>query len=491
MAVKELDPPFKFASWSVPQFARAIEYPLEVMEEIRAFACDELLRLSHGGGEVGGVLFGTRRDDLIRVLTWRPIACEHVHGESFVLSYNDRMNLAVQLEAARNNQDLKDLRPVGWFVSRQSEIVRLSESDLSIYDGFFPESWQVVLVICPKENGNARAGYFAREADGKVNAESSYHCFDLRPSEMASEDRKMATASEPSLKLAPSAQLEDILRPSHPESYSGARSGPQSGLPAGLQPHAPVRMPALAEPAAAPASQPSQVRLQPPEQMQREFPEPSFALPSFQVEDRLPTKERWLWAIPIVLALGIAAFMLYQRRAPSGSALAFRALSEAQTVQLSWDTSSRVIRDSYRGEVDITDAGKTSQISLTADQLHAGKMSYLPQSGDVGFAITVYPTNGDPVHDTTRLIAPAFNASSQNAPTQPPQLLPQNPPPAQPVSAPSAASHAPSEDQSALEQQIQQLRAQLGKEKARADESQNLVRILENRLAIQQAAPKQ
>ena len=60
----------------------AIEYPLEVMDEIRAFACDELLQLSHGGNEVGGVLFGTRRDDLIRILTWRPIACDHTQGES-------------------------------------------------------------------------------------------------------------------------------------------------------------------------------------------------------------------------------------------------------------------------------------------------------------------------------------------------------------------------------------------------------------------------
>src|SRR5580704_6453950 len=126
MAVKELGPLFQFASWNIPQFPRAIEYPLEVLEEIRAFACDELLQLSHGGDEVGGVLFGTRREDLIRILTWRPIACEHSGGEGLRLSNNDRMNLAVQLEVGRQNPDLKDLRPIGWFVSHLRGDVSLS-----------------------------------------------------------------------------------------------------------------------------------------------------------------------------------------------------------------------------------------------------------------------------------------------------------------------------------------------------------------------------
>src|SRR5580700_5592177 len=178
---KGLSPEFQFASWRVPQFPRSIEYPLEVMEEIRAFACDELLQLSHGGDDVGGVLFGTRRDDLVRILTWRPIACEHTQGEGLRLSYNDRMNLAVQLEVARQNADLKDLRPVGWFVSHLRGGVALLDSDLEIYNGFFPDAWQVAMVICPKGNGSAQAGFFVREADAKVRADASYQSFELAP----------------------------------------------------------------------------------------------------------------------------------------------------------------------------------------------------------------------------------------------------------------------------------------------------------------------
>src|SRR5580692_8474389 len=185
MQTKELGLHFEFASWRVPQFPRAIEYPLEVMEEIRAFACDELLQLSHGGEEVAGVLFGTRGEEQIRILTWRPIACDHSQGEGLRLSFNDRMNLAVQLEVARQNPDLRDLRPVGWFVSHVSGGVSLSPSDLEIYNGFFPEGWQIALVICPKGSGLAHAGFFLREADYQVSAEASYRCFDLEPMRLA------------------------------------------------------------------------------------------------------------------------------------------------------------------------------------------------------------------------------------------------------------------------------------------------------------------
>ena len=136
------------------------------MDEIRAYACDELLRLSHGGAEVGGVLYGSRQADSIRILTWRPIACEYGDGEALRLSHADRLNLAVQLEAARRNPDLRDLRPVGWFVSHPRGGVAMNESDLEIHSGFLPESTQVTLVIHP----TAPAGPKLASSRGKRTA---------------------------------------------------------------------------------------------------------------------------------------------------------------------------------------------------------------------------------------------------------------------------------------------------------------------------------
>ncbi|HTC91512.1 MAG TPA: hypothetical protein VK686_24575 [Bryobacteraceae bacterium] len=456
-----------------------------MMDEIRAFACDESLQLSRGGDDVGGILFGTRRDDLIRILTWRPIACDRTQGEGLRLSYNDRMNLAVQLEMARQNSDLKDLRPLGWFVSHLQGEVALSESDLETYNGFFPESWQVALVIRPQEKGRARAGFFVREAEGKVQSDSSHQCFDLEPLQLGS------TVPEP-------AQREQvpIMTPAPPAPPAPIAPQPPAPIQMAPLPEAvvPVKVvrpvqsaapPPLAEPVpAAPPPKPPPPPIQRVEQAKPIPPPPvippqpaiaprAAESPSFQMDEDLPARERWLWAIPILLALGIAAFVLYQRRPPTSIAL--RASNEAQTAQLAWDANSRVVRDSDHGEIEINDGGKTSHVALTSEQLHAGKLSYVPLSGDITFAITIYPTaGGEPLHDSTRFIAAA-----PHAPTEPPQLLPASPP------APSPAAPPPDTGHDALQRQVEQLKIELANERAHASELQNLVRILENRVRVQ------
>src|SRR5271154_1577056 len=134
--VKAKSAEFGFVSWSAPEVAWTIEYPVEVMDEIRAFACNELLRLSHAGAEVAGVMFGSHPSGVIRILTWRPIASEYAEGEVLRLSHRDRMTLAVQLEVARANPELKDLRPVGWFVSHPNGAVAMTASDLEVHAGF-------------------------------------------------------------------------------------------------------------------------------------------------------------------------------------------------------------------------------------------------------------------------------------------------------------------------------------------------------------------
>jgi len=201
---------------------------------------------------------------------------------------------------------------------------------------------------------------------------------------------------------------------------------------------------------------------------------PPCRLPTSKFRDlksmrRFP-RERWLWVIPIVLALLIAGFMLYQRRVPSPDApIALHAVAEAQSVQLAWNTDSAAIRGAQRAEINIDDGGKSSLISLTRGQLQAGKISYLPQSSDVGFAMTVFPAGGDPIHDSTRLIAPVFAV-----PTEPPQLIPPN----------------PATENSALEQQVRDFPDDLARERARADKLQNLVRILEKRLGVKSKTPQ-
>jgi hypothetical protein len=458
---------FKFASWSAPEVAWTIEYPLEVMDEIRGYACNELSQFPHGGAEVAGVMFGSVRPGVIRILTWRPIASEYAEGETLRLSHRDRMNLAVQLEVARANPELKDLRPVGWFVTHPNGDVAMNASDLEVHGGFFPESAQVTLVICPTTGGRAEAGFFVREADGNVRSDASYHRFVLKPSPAPLPQAlpSQAPASEPPASLVPA--------PPASPSPAPVSEAPASQAPA---PQAPARKAAARKPAAPKAAPPPSPPPQAaPPQVRSSLSEAADPpIPSFNIDEPLGPRERWLWAIPIALALALAGWALYHRQKPAQTTpMAFRVSSHAAgVVQLEWDPNSRAIRAADHGEIDITDEGKTSQVPFTGDQLRSGKMTYVPSSGDVGFQLTVYPASGAPVQENTRLITPATGSIPSAAPAaQPPQLL-------------SGA------DDNASQRKIRQLTEELAKERARTGELQNLVRILENRLGIKPAEPQ-
>ena len=70
----------KFATWNVAESPITIEYSLIVIEEIRHAVAEGFQRLSRGGIEVGGILYGTRDGRTVRVMAMRAIACEHARG---------------------------------------------------------------------------------------------------------------------------------------------------------------------------------------------------------------------------------------------------------------------------------------------------------------------------------------------------------------------------------------------------------------------------
>jgi len=503
---------FGFRSWRIPQVTPSIECPLEVMDDIRDFAWRELQR-SRRGHEVGAVLFGTRRDEAIRIQTWREIACEHTEGPGLSLSPNDRMNLAVQVETARRNPELKDLRPVGLFVARPGGDVSLSSSDQDIYNNFFPEAWQIAFVISPAGDGRAWAAVFGRKSDGTSGI--SYQSFQLEPlgaapfgadvaSPVARETAREASQTPPRAAQPPTqappppaqaaqtpAEAAQTLAQAAQTLAQAAQTLAQTAQPLlytaqpltqAAQPPADAAPPSVQQ-AAQPVAQAAQQPQDPEEATIPALPEFDFTatavsevepeslpVPNFLEEEKLPAHERWLWVLLILIALVMGAFLLYQRHPPVYSAtLGFRASSEDGAVQLVWDPNSAAIRNSERGEIDINDGAKSSQMSLTSDQLQSGKLSYQPQSESVGFVMTVHPANAQPVHESTSLTVAALNV-----PAKPPEAVP-------PVSS--------SADYNELQQQAQRLKEDLAAERARGDQLQNLVRILEDRLGIRADTP--
>src|SRR5258708_3694492 len=86
--------------WTAAEIS--VECPWALLEEVHAAVQEGFKRLSKGGVEVGGILFGRRTDEIIRVLAWRPIPCEHARGPAFLLSNEDKQRLMGMMEAAES-----------------------------------------------------------------------------------------------------------------------------------------------------------------------------------------------------------------------------------------------------------------------------------------------------------------------------------------------------------------------------------------------------
>ena len=187
----------RFGSWNAAESAVTIEYSLVVIEEIRHEVSEGFQKLSRGGVEVGGLLYGTREGRTVRLLAIRPINCEHARGPAFQLSDADKEVLTEQIEHGPEDPRLADLICLGWFVSHTRSEIVLGESDLEIYEQYFNAPWQVTLVIRPGRGGSMRAGFFVREHDGTVRSESSYLEFNF-PDRLAGVLDRPARADRPS-----------------------------------------------------------------------------------------------------------------------------------------------------------------------------------------------------------------------------------------------------------------------------------------------------
>src|SRR5439155_19287143 len=87
-------------SWNVSRDWIEIEYSLGVLAEIDRTVIEGFNRLRRGGMELRSVLFGERDERTIRILTFRPLSCEHVLGPNFVLSKTVEVALSDLLDSS-------------------------------------------------------------------------------------------------------------------------------------------------------------------------------------------------------------------------------------------------------------------------------------------------------------------------------------------------------------------------------------------------------
>ena len=148
--------------WRVPECPFQIEASPRVLDDIRLAVVDAFFSLPRGGAEIGGILLGDYRSGaspspaMPRSIANTPTALP----SPFSPPDESRLNTCW-----RSTRGAEDMRPVGWYHSHTRSEIFLSDADLKIHKHYFPEAWQVALVIKPHTFQPSRMGFFFREAE--------------------------------------------------------------------------------------------------------------------------------------------------------------------------------------------------------------------------------------------------------------------------------------------------------------------------------------
>jgi proteasome lid subunit RPN8/RPN11 len=371
-----------------------------VLDDIRLAVVDAFFSLPRGGAEIGGVLLGKREGDLISIGGYEALDCEHAMGPSFTLSPRDQTRLAEIV--AKANRNPRERQPVGWYHSHTRSEIFLSETDQDIHKRFFPEPWQLALVLKPHTFEPTRGGFFFREADGSFRGAASYQEFILDPLPMRPAPSPRAPASPPP-------------RPLHQDSTSRAPAVAASAGP-----------PAAPESPAVPSTAKPKGRVP----ITREIPvdaaladsagDPEPAAESEGPDGRLFGQLRhdpsWR-AVKMVVALAVLvvlAGVVYQTRhhwLPQVAARvlqgslkepdAYLALGMADDngqLKIQWDRNAPAVGNALEAVLEIAD-GNTAPRSIRLDAAHlaAGVFTYGRESERVDVALTASEPNGQTV----------------------------------------------------------------------------------------------
>ncbi len=440
---------YEFSTWEVPGHPLRVQYSLSVLEQVRRAVLDGFYSLPRGGVEVGGVLYGTHENGLVRISAFRPLPCEHALGPTFVLSENDEAALADLLAGPRIGRGLEGLVPVGWYHSHTRSDVSLTQEDLALYDRYFPEPWQVALVLRPYRQDHTRAGFFLRESDGSIRSHSSYREFTLSPP-----SRKAQVQAPPGSSL------------NGPRGPAGKPGGGREPAPAeGKAPAARV----TAKPATLPAAQaaPQPVPPAPWPQVQP-GPHANESMivsvpPSHPVRRRRRFHWAWLaWAV-FVAMVGVALAARTYWGLGAVVPVNLRALDVNGQLVISWDRVRPVLQ-ARKGALDVMDGTRKVHFELDPERLRSGSFTYTRRSERVDLRMTIFRDRLKPIEEVLTFLG--------------------HPAPLHQSAVPADAAEAIRRRDEAL-REAEALRKALQAQNARVDELERAIKALRQRLELE------
>jgi proteasome lid subunit RPN8/RPN11 len=404
------------STWSAQECPFTIGYSPRALDDIRLAVVDAFFSLPRGGAEIGGILCGNWDGERLTITDYAALDCEHAFGPSFALSPRDEAQLAALLAASAGN----GLRPVGWYHSHTRSEIFLSDADQGIHRRFFPEPWQVALVLKPHTFHPARAGFFFRDDSGGIHAEASYGEFVLEP--LAVKPAPSGAPAKVELEPAPDPVPEPmLLSRSDPEPASPALPAqPKWDMPPGL-------------------SLPANPDVLPPKDHARDLgetgreacptgpaePEEPVApapLPTFLKVPARPPR-RWPMVVAAALlaccALGAAAYWkrdlwlprvsaVVQRRPPAPAPpppLGLNTIDSAGQLQIRWDRNSPLVQRATGGALSIGAGGPARQeIPLDKAHLLSGVFTFARQTERVDVSLSLTQPDGRSSREVTMFV---------------------------------------------------------------------------------------
>jgi proteasome lid subunit RPN8/RPN11 len=400
-------------TWSVAECPFTIEYSLRALDDIRLAVMDAFFSLPRGGAEIGGVLLGKRIEGRVAIRDYLALECEHAFGPSFTLSPPDETRLAELLAQPHSG----DLQPVGWYHSHTRSEIFLSDADQTIHARFFPEDWQVALVLKPHTFQPMRGGFFFRNADGSMHGAATLQEFTLDAQPMRtlpggtpgappgrSAERRESAKAEEAIDIAPASQAPAI-----------AANG-ENGHGAAAQ----TKLEQVA--AAAETPEPAQ--------------EPEIEAPSFLIAGERRSGVWWKTTVAVTagLALGVGGYqtrrawvpriaeVLDGAPAPAPQAdIALSAMDTGGQLQIRWDTHSPAVRQGQGGTMVISDGvALPREIRLDRTHLLAGSFTYAREGTEVDVQLSIDEPGGTQAKDVTGFVG---RVPDTPAPTPAPQVV--------------------------------------------------------------------
>ena len=410
-------------TWSVPECPFTIDSSARVLDDIRLAVTDAFFSLPRGGAEIGGILLGTFDNARLVISDYAALDCEHAYGPSFQLSPPDEARLRDLLSSSGNVPEGQ--RPVGWYHSHTRSEIFLSDADLAIHNRFFPEPWQVALVMKPHTFQPARIGFFFRQEDGSVHATASYR--------------------EDALEPLPFRQVPAGVPTGPPSEPPPHRSYRPTQTPASVPESAPA-LEATPVADAAPVPEPPPVsrsapvpEIDVPEIAIPEIPPVDLPLPKFASHPAAsPARRSMVVWIGIVACVGtlLAAFAVRDMwlpqllaairpvpvvappRAAPAPALGLNTIDRDGQLQIAWDRSSPAVRNASDALLEITAGPLPVAIQLDTAHLETGSFTYARTTEKVDVKLIVHRKDGPDLRE----IASFFGKLPIRQPAEDPEV---------------------------------------------------------------------